>query len=103
MIDVNSLINERKINNFIDSLESIKNELIRITIPIKRSFNKKGREKKALINKVNELTLEVENMMKSINERNDIESMKTFTARVKEIIEEKEKISAQLLTLKDQV
>ncbi|MFA5303816.1 MAG: hypothetical protein WC393_04755 [Candidatus Nanoarchaeia archaeon] len=101
-MDVNLLIKERKENNLIESLESIRDELKIITLPVRRSFNEKGRQKKALLNKVNELTLEVEAMMKSINERKDIESIKLFTKRVREIVEEKEKISAELLKFKDQ-
>lgn len=102
-MDVNLLIKERKNTKLIESLESIRDELNNITNPVKRSFNEKGRQKKALLNKINELTLEVENMMKSINERKDVESVKLFTKRVREIVDEKEKISKELLNFKDQV
>jgi hypothetical protein len=101
-MDVNLLINEKKEIKLINSFESIRDELFNLTNPIKRSFNERGRQKKALLNKVNELTFEVEAMMKSISERKDVESIKLFTKRVREIVEEKKKISAQLLNFKDQ-
>jgi hypothetical protein len=100
-MDVNLLIKEKKISNLFDSFDSIRDELLNITLPLKRNFDKKGREKKALLNKANDLTLEVENMMNSLNEKKDIDSIKIFTKRVKEIIEEKEKIESQLLAFKD--
>jgi hypothetical protein len=101
-MDVNLLIKERRINNMIDSLKSIRDELANITLPLKRSFDKKGRERKALLGKVNELTFEVEDIMKSLGEKKDVESIKLFTKRAREIVEEKEKITAQLLNIKNQ-
>jgi len=100
-MDVNSIISARRVSNLLESLESIRDELLNLTLPLKRSFNEKGRNKKALLARFNELTAEVEGMISSLSERKDVESMRIFTSRVREIIEEKEKLSAELSELKD--
>jgi len=102
MIDVNSLIQKRNIEGLMESLESIKDELSIATLPLKRSFDKKGREKKAVVARINELTLEVESMLKLISEKKDVESMKLFTKRAREIMEEKDELSKKLSELKAQ-
>jgi len=85
-MDIAYLINQRRMKNIVDSIEAIKNELLRITHPLKQILTNSGKKRKEIIARVNELTLEVERMIESMNEKKDIESVKAFAKRVSEII-----------------
>jgi methionyl-tRNA synthetase len=95
-MDVTYLINQRRMRNIADSMESIKNELRRATYPLKQSFTDLGKKRKEIISRVNELTLEVERMIESIGGKKDIESVRALTKRAREIMEEKELLEKQL-------
>ncbi len=100
-MDVMYLINQRRMKNIADSMEAVKNELLRITYPLKQIFTDSGKKRKEILARVNELTLEVERMIESMNGKKDIESVKAFTKRVREIMEEKELLSSKLAEIKD--
>ncbi|MDD2678319.1 MAG: hypothetical protein PHT91_00070 [Candidatus Nanoarchaeia archaeon] len=93
---INQAVNREKDESLISSFERIKNELERVTFPLKKILNIEINEKTALIRRIDELVIEVERMLSSINEEKNEELFKKFIKRAEEIIEEKEKISAQL-------
>lgn len=99
-MNVNSMIKKRRVSNALESLENIKDQLSSITLPLKRSFDKKGRKKKELLSRVNDLTSEVESIISMIAERKNAETIKLFSRRALEIVNEKEKIESELLSLK---
>ncbi len=99
-MDVTYLINQRRMKGIADSMEAVKNELLRITYPLKQLFTDSGKKRKEIISRVNELTLEVERMLESMEGKKDIESTKAFTKRAREILEEKDILEKQLISFR---
>jgi hypothetical protein len=101
-MSIDELITEKTINDVVISLEQALFELKNVINPLKLALNPSEKKKKELFQRVKDLRIETEELVKKMKEgedNKDLRLIRKITNRVKEIIEEKQLLKNELKRL----